>query len=53
VGFYRFDSNGGVLAEFASPAIEARAVIEGQFMSMYIHATRMGMKVTSLLATGS
>jgi xylulokinase len=51
-GTYRFDANDRAVDSFASSAIDGRAIIEGQFMSMFIHASRLGVQTTSLLATG-
>lgn len=51
-GVYRFSGNGNRVASFA-PATEARAVIEGQFLSMRIHGESVGLTgAKRLIATG-
>lgn len=50
-GIFRFDGTGKRVKSF-SPAVECRAVIEGQFLSMRLHGAHIGLKPTTLLATG-
>lgn len=50
-GVYRQDRN-GVKAGSFSPPVEIRSVVEGTFLSMRIHGARIGLKPTSILATG-
>jgi xylulokinase len=51
-GVRRFDGEGGTVESFATPAIEARAVLEGQLMSMRSHAEAAGLVPKRLIATG-
>jgi xylulokinase len=51
VGIHRFGANDGRLAQFA-PDAEVRAVVEGQFLSMRLHSAHVGIKPTTILATG-
>ena len=50
-GVHRFDANGRKVDSF-SKAAEARAVLEGQFLSMRIHGSRIGLVPATILATG-
>lgn len=51
-GFHRFDREQRPVSSFA-PAVEVRAVVEGQFLSLRLHASNVGItKFSSLLATG-
>jgi xylulokinase len=50
-GVHRFDGQGRRVAAFAS-AVECRAVVEGQFMSMRLHGGNIGIRPRSVLATG-
>ena len=45
-GEYRFNkANDRILGKFAGPELEARALIEGQFMAKRIHAEKMGLSI--------
>lgn len=50
-GTFRFGPDGQPVAAF-TPAQEARAVLEGQFLSMRLHGSAIGLRPASLLATG-
>jgi xylulokinase len=50
-GLYRFDPNGRSVPAFG-PAEEARAVLEGQFLSMRRHGAGIGLRPRQILATG-
>jgi xylulokinase len=50
-GIFRFDGEGRRVDTF-DPAVEARAVVEGQFLSMRLHGGSVGLQPTSILATG-
>lgn len=50
-GVHRLDGKGKKAVSF-QPACEVRAVVEGVFLSMRIHGSRIGLKPTSILATG-
>jgi xylulokinase len=50
-GIHRFSSEGRAVARFA-PETEARAVLEGQFLSMRVHGAHIGLQPASILATG-
>jgi xylulokinase len=50
-GAYRRDKNGKKAGSFLAP-VEIRGVVEGTFLSMRIHGARIGLKPTSILATG-
>lgn len=50
-GTFRFGPDNRPAAVFA-PAQEARAVLEGQFLSMRLHAGAIGIQPASILATG-
>jgi xylulokinase len=51
-GFFRFDSSGKLVHSF-SPEVDVRAVVEGQFLSMRLHAANIGMKhFVRILVTG-
>lgn len=50
-GVYRFDSDGNEISEFPVDA-DARAVLEGQFLSMRLHGAKVGLTPKSILATG-
>jgi len=50
-GITRFDARGQKVKEFA-PAVDVRAVVEGQFLSMRLHGENIGLKAASILATG-
>jgi len=52
IGTTRFDSNGQKIEEFPNTDIDVRAIIEGQFLSMFVHCTSLGMKPREILATG-
>jgi xylulokinase len=49
-GIYRFDQ--GAAVDAFSAAEEARAILEGQFLSMRIHAESIGIEPSRLIATG-
>lgn len=52
-GVRRFDAAGKPLSgPFENPAVEARAVLEGQFMSMRLHSQTLGVRPNSITATG-
>jgi xylulokinase len=55
-GTRRFEKKGGSYARvgaFSDPTADARAVVEGQFLSMRLHGESIGMKApTRLIATG-
>ena len=52
-GVRRFGPGGAPLAAFPAPAVEARAVVEGQFMSMRAHGESVGIVAPKrLIATG-
>lgn len=50
-GMFRFDAEGNEVRRF-TPEQEVRAVVEGQFMSMRLHAGNVGIKPKRILATG-
>jgi len=50
-GITRFDSKGSVVKKF-TPAVDIRAVVEGQFLSMRLHGENIGLKASRILATG-
>ncbi len=50
-GTFRFGPEGEPVSEF-SPEVEARAVLEGQFLSMRLHASAVGIAPATILATG-
>jgi xylulokinase len=50
-GTFRFDPAGRAVPAF-EPAAEARAVLEGQFLSMRLHAGAIGIRPAGILATG-
>jgi xylulokinase len=50
-GILRFDSRGRPAAAFDADA-DARAVVEGQFLSMRLHAAKIGIEPRAILATG-
>ncbi len=50
-GIYRFDAHGNSVGDF-DPAVEVRAVVEGQFLSMRLHGGRIGISPEKILATG-
>jgi xylulokinase len=50
-GVWRFDARGKPARNFAA-AVEARAVIESQFLCMRLHGASIGLKPASILATG-
>jgi xylulokinase len=50
-GIFCFDSNGCEVRKFA-PEQEVRAVVEGQFLSMRLHAANVGIRPKRILATG-
>jgi len=51
-GIRRFGPDNSVLSAFPSPAIEALAVLEGQFMSMRCHGEQLGLVPKTIIATG-
>jgi len=52
-GIRRFDAKNYALAgPFPEKHTEARAVLEGQFLSMRLHGENLGMKPTSIIVTG-
>ena len=54
-GVYRYDSDGKKVEASFPPAVEVRAVVEGQFLAKYIHARTLGYKIlpsSRILATG-
>lgn len=50
-GTHRFVGDGRSVDAF-TPAVEARAVVEGQFLSMRLHSGNIGIKPVKILATG-
>jgi len=50
-GITRFDPSGKRIKDY-SPEVEARAVVEGQFLSMRLHGENIGLKAKRILATG-
>lgn len=50
-GTFRFGPDDAAVESFP-PAVDARAVVEGQFLSMRLHGGNIGIKPTSILATG-
>ncbi|OGV57655.1 MAG: hypothetical protein A2283_02940 [Lentisphaerae bacterium RIFOXYA12_FULL_48_11] len=50
-GITRYDSAGRRVKSFP-PAVEVRAVVEGQFLSMRLHGENIGLKARNILATG-
>jgi len=50
-GIFRFDATGKPVPAFPAAA-EARAVLEGQFLSMRMHGGNIGLSPASILATG-
>jgi xylulokinase len=50
-GITRFNGRGTSVDRFA-PEAEVRAVLEGQFISMRLHGSRIGLTPKSILATG-
>eukprot|EP01119_Soliformovum_irregulare_P022612 TRINITY_DN7786_c0_g1_i2.p1 TRINITY_DN7786_c0_g1~~TRINITY_DN7786_c0_g1_i2.p1 ORF type:complete len:530 (-),score=144.35 TRINITY_DN7786_c0_g1_i2:80-1450(-) len=51
-GYHRFDVDGTLQEEFPSKESNVRAVIEGQFLSMWVHSRDIGMKTHRIFATG-
>ena len=50
-GVRRFDASGAAVASF-DPAVEARAVVEGQMLSMRLHTKALGLEPKMIIATG-
>eukprot|EP00035_Acanthoeca_spectabilis_P040358 m.69287 g.69287 ORF g.69287 m.69287 type:complete len:574 (-) comp9958_c1_seq1:198-1919(-) len=50
-GVRRFGPSGAAIESFP-PEVEARAIIEGQFLSYRLHAGRMGLSPAHIIATG-
>lgn len=50
-GTYRFDAGGNAVERFEQ-GTDARAVVEGQFLSMRLHGSRLGIEPSNILATG-
>jgi xylulokinase len=50
-GMHRFGPDGHAVKTFA-PAVEVRAVVEAQFLSMRLHSSHVGLTPTRILATG-
>jgi xylulokinase len=50
-GILRFDGRGRQVKAF-DPAVDCRAVVEGQFLSMRLHCANLGIYPGSILATG-
>lgn len=50
-GIYRFDAEGNAVETFEQ-GTDARAVVEGQFLSMRLHGSKLGIEATNILATG-
>jgi len=48
----RFFDASGVKLDSLAPAVEARAVLEGQFMSMRVHAGNLGLASQQVIVTG-
>ena len=44
-GDFRFNKGNEKVARFASKEVEARALIEGQFMAKRLHVEKMGFKI--------
>ena len=54
-GNYRFNKDNEKVVKFASNEVEARALIEGQFMAKRLHIEKMGFKIqpsTRIVVTG-
>ena len=54
-GDFRFNKDNDKVVKFASKEVEARALIEGQFMAKRLHIEKMGFKIeptTRILVTG-
>ena len=54
-GDYRYNKDNEKVAKFASNEVEARALIEGQFMAKRLHIEKMGFKIeanTRIVVTG-
>lgn len=50
---FRFDTEGKQVEAFADAATEIRALVEGQFLSMRVHAAKLGLKQPRrVIATG-
>lgn len=50
-GILRFSPGGRAVNAF-DPAVDCRAVVEGQFISMRMHCANLGIRPRSILATG-
>lgn len=50
-GVYRFGAQGNAVERFA-PEVEARAILEGQFLSLRLHGAVLGLVPKAILATG-
>jgi xylulokinase len=50
-GTYRFDAAGRPVSAFP-PEADARAILEGQFLSLRVHGAHVGLKPRRILATG-
>lgn len=48
-GDFRFNKNNEKVVKFASNEVEARALIEGQFMAKRLHVEKMGFSTGLLL----
>lgn len=46
LGIYRFDQSNRQINSFPSDAHEARAILEGQFLSMRLHKEALGERNT-------
>jgi xylulokinase len=52
-GIFRFDAEGNLVNQPFRPDEEARAVVEGQCLSMLVHSRKLGLSVKSIIATGA
>jgi xylulokinase len=50
-GIHRFGADNARLSRFSAD-VEARAVLEGQFLSMRLHSANVGIQPSTILATG-
>lgn len=50
-GCFRFDAQGGPVERFR-PAVEVRAILEWQFLSLRSHGEHIGLRPSNILATG-
>lgn len=50
-GVFRFDPGGAKVDSFP-PDVDARAVVESQFLSLLVHSSNIGLEPAGILATG-